>query len=59
MGNVPAVGSLVSLFLLIIPFVLGYFIIQLAVRHGIDSSETAQRIKKIQEQNSVDHKEKD
>lgn len=40
-------GSIFSLFFLIIPFVVGYLIIRLAVRHAIDSSETGKIIKEM------------
>lgn len=36
-----------ALLFLIIPFVLGYLVIRLAVRHAIDSSETGKIIKEM------------
>jgi len=44
-------GSFFSLFFLIIPFVIGYLVIRLAVRHAIDSSETGKMIKEMYENN--------
>jgi|GEM_PF-4059284 len=54
MGSASAVGSLFSLILLLVFVVMGYFIIRLAVRHGIDSSETARHIKNIEQKRRND-----
>lgn len=54
MGSASPVVSLLPLFVLILFFVLGYFIIRLAVRHGIDSSETARHIKNIEQNRGKD-----
>lgn len=45
MGSASMFGSLFSLLFLIVPFVLAYFVIKLAVRHGIDSSEVGRILK--------------
>lgn len=54
MGSASPVVSLLPLFVLILFFVLAYFIIRLAVRHGIDSSETARHIKNIEQNRGKD-----
>ena len=42
-----------SLFFLIIPFMIGYLVIRLAVRHAIDSFETGKIIKEMYENNTL------
>lgn len=52
-------GSIFSLFFLIIPFVIGYLVIRLAVRHAIDSSETGRIIKEMYENNKMNKQRND
>lgn len=55
----PIFGSIFSLFFLIIPFVIGYLVIRLAVRHAIDSSETGRIIKEMYENNKMNKQRND
>jgi len=59
MSGVGVLGSFIAmLFYIIIPIFILYFVIQAAVRNGIDSSETGKILRERNEQN-VSHENHD
>lgn len=59
MGSFSMFAPIVYLFFLVIPFVIGYLVIRLAVRHAIDSSQTGKMVKVMYENNMRQRKEED